>query len=71
MNFRINQIEFDFTDDLSEEALDLESQNEIYDEVLNTIWEVDDEEELVDKISDKTGWCVLSIDYQSIDYQEV
>lgn len=66
MNFQINQIQFDFTDDFSEEALDIESQDEIYDEVLNTIWEVDDEEELVDAISDKTGWCILSIEYQEV-----
>ena len=66
MNFKINQIQFDFTDDLYEECLDLESQDEIYDEVLNTIWEVNDEEELVDTISDKMSWCVLSIDYQEV-----
>lgn len=72
--FKINQIKFDFTDD----ALDSESQDEIYDEVLNTIWSVDNEEELVDAISDYTGWCVSFIDYSpvgwcvsSIDYSPV
>ena len=30
--YQITEIEFDFTDDLYEEALDAESQDEIYDE---------------------------------------
>ena len=28
------------------------------------LWDVDSEDELVDKITDTTGWCVKSIDYQ-------
>ena len=58
MKLKINQIQFDFTDD----CLDPGIQNE----VLNTIWEVENEEDLADAISDETGWCVLSIDYQEV-----
>ena len=29
------------------------------------IWEVDDEDELVDKITDNSGWCIKSIYYTS------
>ena len=29
------------------------------------IWEVDSEDELVDKISDNSGWCIKHIDYTS------
>ena len=55
MKFKITQIKFD-------DCLDLE----IKDKVMNKIWEVEDEEELADTISDETGWCVLSIDYQGV-----
>jgi len=42
MLFKVTEIEFDFTDDLDDEALDVESQNEIYDDVMGTVWEADD-----------------------------
>lgn len=67
MYFVVNQIEFDFTDDLYEESLDLESQDEIYEEVLNTEWYVVDEEDLVDEITDRYGWCIKSIDYKMVE----
>ena len=66
MQFQVTEIEFDFTDDLDDEALDVESQDEIYDEVLGQIWEVDDEEDLVEEITCAYGWCVKSIDYRHI-----
>jgi hypothetical protein len=67
MKFQVTEIEFDFTgDDPDIDELDVETQDEIYDEVMGTFWEVDDEEDLVDAISDSTGWCIKSIDYQQV-----
>jgi hypothetical protein len=66
MQFQVTTIEFDFTDDLYEEALDVESQDEIYNEVLGQIWDVEDEEDLVDEITANYGWCVKSIDYRHV-----
>ena len=66
MQFQVTEIEFDFTDDLDDEALDVETQDEIYDEVLATIWEADDEDDLVEEITCATGWCIKSIDYRII-----
>jgi len=66
MQFQVTEIEFDFTDDLDDEPLDVESQDEIYDEVLGTIWEADDEDDLVEEITCATGWCIKSIDYRHI-----
>ena len=66
MKFQVTEIEFDFTDDLDAEALDVESQDEIYDEVMGQIWEADDEEDLVEEITAATGWCIKSIDYRII-----
>jgi hypothetical protein len=66
MQFQVTEIEFDFTDDLDDEALDVETQDEIYDEVLGTIWDADDEDDLVEEITCATGWCINSIDYRII-----
>jgi hypothetical protein len=64
MKFQVTQIEFDFTDDSGEDLeLSVQEELEITDETIGQIWDADDAEHLVDKISDKTGWCIKSIDY--------
>ena len=64
MKLLVTQIEFDFNDSLSDDySLSLDEQNAITNDNLG-IWEVDDEDELVDKITDNSGWCIKSIDYQ-------
>tara|TARA_B100000700_G_scaffold22167_1_gene21492 strand:+ start:1716 stop:1943 length:228 start_codon:yes stop_codon:yes gene_type:complete len=65
MKLLVTQIEFDFNDSLSDEySLSLDEQIAITNDNLG-IWEVDNEDELVDKISDNSGWCIKSIDYTS------
>ena len=64
MKLLVTQIEFDFNDDYDDYSLSLDEQNSITNDNLG-IWEVDDEDELVDKISDNSGWCIKSIDYTS------
>ena len=66
MKLLVTKIEFDFdNDDFVEwEGLTLDEQIAITNDNLG-IWEVDNEDELVDKISDKSGWCIKSIDYTS------
>jgi hypothetical protein len=68
MLFQITEIEFDFEDDDYDEAWEGDPipQQEIIDEVLGQIWEVDDEEDLVDEITDSTGWCINKIDYYQV-----
>ena len=65
MKLLVTQIEFDFNTDMpeiygvsEEDAITITNDN-------LGIWEVDNEDELVDKISDKSGWCIKSIDYTS------
>jgi len=63
--FIVEKIEFDFDefgDGNPEWELTQEEKDFITDNALG-VWHVDDEEELVDSISDKTGWCIKSIDY--------
>ena len=65
MKLLVTQIEFDFNDDYDDDySLTLDEQISITNDNLG-IWEVDNEDELVDKISDNSGWCIKSIDYTS------
>ena len=62
MQFQVTQIDFDFTDSFDVENYD----QDVTDEVLATIWEASDEEDLVDEITSATGYCVNSIDYRHV-----
>ena len=65
MKLLVTKIEFDFNDDYDDYySLSLDEQISITNDNLG-IWEVDNEDELVDKISDTLGWCIRSIDYTS------
>jgi len=61
MQFRVTNINFDFEDDNFE--LSPIEQQEVIEETLATTWEAADEEDLVEEITNATGWCVNSIDY--------
>ena len=64
MKLLVTSIQFDFNDDHDDYyKLSLDEQISITNDNLG-IWEVDNEDELVDKISDNSGWCIKSIDYQ-------
>ena len=63
MQFQVTQIEFDFAGDnlfTENDRLDL------IDETIGHIWEVDDEDDLIEEITCATGWCINSIDYRHI-----
>ena len=63
MKLLVTQIEFDFNTDMPEiYGVSEEDAIVITNDNLG-IWEVDNEDELVDKISDNSGWCVKNIDY--------
>ena len=63
MQFKVTQIEFDFTDDTEDFELPPIQQMEIINEVKSTIWDACDEDDLVEEITCATGWCIQSIDY--------
>jgi len=64
MKLLVTNIEFDFDDEsFGYDPLTKEEENSIIEQTLG-LWDVDSEDELVDKISDTMGWCVKSIDYQ-------
>ena len=62
MQFQVTTIEFDFDDEDLEDA----EMNDIIEDTVGHIWEVDDEEDLVDEITCATGWCIKSIDYRHV-----
>ena len=67
MQFQVTKIEFDFDDDYNEGwENDPIPQQEIIDETIGTIWEADDEDDLIEEITTATGWCINSIDYRHI-----
>ena len=63
MFYKINSVEFDFDDDL-------EFTEYHYDNVtaftLETIWKADDDDDLIEQITNCTGWCIKSIDYDVV-----
>ena len=63
MQFQVTKIEFDFAGDnlfTENDRLDL------IEETLGSIWEVDDEDDLIDEITTASGWCINSIDYRHV-----
>lgn len=66
MKLQITEIEFDLTDDC-DENIDTELlQERLQNVYVGQFWDIDDDLELVDLISDKSGWCVNSINYKEI-----
>ena len=63
MKLLVTAINLDFETDNDFYRVKFDEQIEIEQGCLG-IWEVDSEDELVDKISDKIGWCVNWGDYQ-------
>ena len=66
MQFQITEIEFDLDCDSADEELTPQDEQDLYEEYIGTIWEADDEEDLVEEITAAAGWCIKSIDYRHI-----
>ena len=63
MIFQVTKIEFDFAGDnlfTENDRLDL------IEETIGSVWEVDDEDDLIDEITTASGWCINSIDYRHV-----
>jgi len=63
MLFQVTEIEFDFDD---EEEMNEDEKNTITNECIGQVWEVIDEDDLIDEITCMTGWSVKSIDYRHV-----
>jgi hypothetical protein len=67
--FNVTKVEFDFTSDSGEASP--EQQEETINDTLLSVWWADEEDELVDNISDHTGWCVSTIEYEKCGKRKV
>jgi hypothetical protein len=61
MQFNVTNVVFDFNDSTLD-PLSTEDKLAYIQDTLG-VWEVENEEELVDKISDCIGYCIKSINY--------
>jgi predicted hydrolase (HD superfamily) len=62
MIFKITQIDFDFDyEDVTEEE-----QNEIMTDTMSYLWDSPTEEELVDVITNNTGWTIKTLQYEKV-----
>ena len=59
-SFIVEKIEFDFTDSMG--TITEQEQEFLTDNTLG-LWHVEEEENLIDYITDNTGWCISSIRY--------
>jgi hypothetical protein len=64
MLLKLTDIEFDFEDSSGE--LPYDEQVAVAKSVIGEVFEVENEDELADAISDETGWCVKSLNYVEI-----
>ena len=66
MKLQITAIEFDIDiEDFDQDDSEL-LQERLQSVYVGQFWDVDEEDELADLISDKSGWCVSSINYREV-----
>jgi len=61
MNFKIIEIEFDFSTDNNANAISDNDKKELIEDTISKTWEADDEVDLQEKISDTTGWFAVKM----------
>ena len=66
MQFRITKIEFDVDDSIYDPSLEPLTSEELAENYIGEIWEADDEDDLIEEITNDAAHCILSIDYQHV-----
>ena len=66
MKFIVTDISFDCSLEVSHWTLEdqLETEEKLPLSYIGSLWEVDDEDDLIERISCASGWCISSIDYE-------
>ena len=70
MKFNVTYIEFDLDDDYEvskDEFLEKERLRDELESAALGIWDTLDEDDLIEQITELSGWCIKSIDYKSIE----
>ena len=64
MKFLVTDIEFDFNSDMPDYySVSFDDQQLIVNDNLG-VWEADDEDDLIEEVTNNAGWCIKSIDYE-------
>lgn len=67
MQFQVTEIEFDFDDAFDNpEEFSFSDACDLTDEIIGSIWEAVDGDDLIEEITAMVGWCIKSIDYRII-----
>jgi len=61
MKFNVTEVEFDFNLDYAK--LTFDEEIEIRDLALG-VWDADDEDDLIEEVTEASGFCIKSIDYE-------
>lgn len=64
MFFQVTDIKFDFED--AQGVLSEREQEWVIYETCRDTWVADDEDDLVDLITGYTGWCIKSIQFETV-----
>ena len=68
MRFNVTKIEFDFNTDMDEVYGVSPDEADIIEEDNLGIWDAYDENDLIEQITEESGWCINSIDYQTLKH---
>jgi hypothetical protein len=60
VKFQITDIKFDYADDVGEDDCYFR------DDIVGQIWDADDDNDLLKKITSASGWCVKKINYNIV-----
>jgi len=66
MQFRITKIEFDVDDSIYDPSVDVITSEELAENYVGEIWEANDEDDLIEEITNDSAHCINSIDYRII-----
>ena len=64
MRFDVTEIEFDFSDSMGTIP---EYEAKAITAIGKGIWDASDEDDLIEQITELSGWCIKSIDYKSME----
>ena len=69
MRFNVTKIEFDFSIDTYDFDYEVSpDEADIIEEDNLGIWDACDEDDLIEQITEESGWCINSIDYQTLKH---
>ena len=69
MRFNVTKIEFDFSTDTYDFDYEVSpDEADIIEEDNLGVWDALDYDDLVEQITEESGWCINSIDYQTLKH---